>query len=89
MNNEGSIRPANSYTMTLDKDAADYLTGFTEMVSLKGTWQKSAEVRECYKWCEQNLGAKYKDWFMYKDSIHFKDTKRATIFRLTWSHLIT
>lgn len=85
---EGSIRPANSYSMTLGKDATVYLAEFTEVVALKGTWQKSPELRECYTWCEQNMGSKYKDWFWMNDSIYFKNSKKASFFRLKWMDVI-
>ena len=88
MISEGSIRPANSYSMTLGKDAVEYLNTFTEVVTLNASWAKSKEVKECYAWCEANMGAKYKDWYMFNDSIHFKDGKHATMFRLTWHHII-
>lgn len=86
---EGSIKDPGSYTLTLGKDAVEYLRGFTETVSLKSSYQKSQEVRDCYKWCDQHLGIKYKDWYMIHSSIHFKDSKGATMFRLMWGHLIT
>jgi hypothetical protein len=85
---EASIKIPGTYTMSLDKDAQEYLRGFTEVVSLRGTWAKSKEVKECYAWCEQHLGVKYKDWFMMGSALYFKDTKKATFFRLTWNDLI-
>jgi hypothetical protein len=88
MTDEPSIKVPGTYTMTLGKDAEEYLSGFTECVTLRGTWAKSPEVKSCYAWCEQHLGIKYKDWFMMGDTLHFKDTKKATFFRLTWNDLI-
>jgi hypothetical protein len=88
MTEEGSIRPANSYKMTLGKDATDYLAEFTERVGLKGSWQKNPELKECYKWCEENMGVKYKDWFWLNHSIYFKNNKKATFFRLKWMDII-
>ncbi len=85
---EGSIKTPDSYKMTLGPDAQEYLLGFTESASLIGSYQKNLEVRECYKWCETHLGAKYKDWFMLNETIHFKNNKGATMFRLMWGHLI-
>lgn len=85
---EPSIKIPGTYSMTLDKDAQQYLRGFTERATLKGTWARSPEVKSCYAWCEQHLGIKYKDWFMMGDTIHFKDNKKATFFRLTWGDLI-
>jgi hypothetical protein len=85
---EHSIKESGSYTMTLGKDAQDYLLGFTEQATLKGTWAKDAEVKLCYTWCEEHLGVKYKDWFMMGNTIYFKDSRNATFFRLTWSDLI-
>ena len=83
-----SIKQPDSYSAELGKDAIAYLRGFTEKVRLKGTWARDQEVKDCYRWCEQHLGVKYKDWYMLGSTLHFKDTKRATIFRLTWSDLI-
>lgn len=88
MTEEHSIKVPGTYTMTVGKDAAEYLSGFTESVTLKGTWFKNSDVKACYAWCEQHLGIKYKDWFMMGSTLHFKDTKKATMFRLTWSDLI-
>jgi hypothetical protein len=88
MIDEHSIKVPGTYTMTLGKDAMEYLQAFTEQVELKGTWQKDAGVKECYLWCEQHLGIKYKDWCMVGRTIYFKNTKSATMFRLTWCDLI-
>jgi uncharacterized protein YueI len=85
---EHSIRLQDSYQMTLGKDAHEYLGSFTECVTLKSSWSKSQEVKECYKWCEQHLGIKYKDWFMMNTTLYFKNSKKATFFRLTWNDLI-
>ena len=85
---EGSIRPANSYIMTLDKDATDYIKGFDVSIELRGTWAKSKDIKQCYEWCESHMGAKYRDWFMIGNTMHFKNGKHATMFRLTWNHLI-
>lgn len=85
---EGSIKTPDSYTITLGPDAQEYLRGFTEIVRLAGSYQKTPAVRECYTWCEKHLGAKYKDWYMIHSSIYFKNNKKATMFRLTWGHLI-
>lgn len=83
-----NIKVPDTYSIVLSKDAQDYLNGFTERAQLKWTWGKSSEVKECYTWCEKHLGIKYKDWFMMGDVIHFKDTKKATFFRLTWGDII-
>lgn len=88
MTDELSVKTPGSYSLTLGKDAIEYLSGFTEAVTLKGSYQKTPEVRECYKWCEAHLGTKYKDWFMMNETLHFKNNKGATMFRLMWGHLI-
>ena len=74
--------------MELTKDAQDYLKGFSVSVRLRGDYQRNPHVKECYQWCEANMGAKYKDWFMMGSTVHFKDTMRVTLFRLVWSDLI-
>ena len=84
----GSIKEPGGYRMTLGKDAIEYLKGFTETATLKGSYARSPEVKECYRWCEAHLGVKYRDWFMMNDSVHFKNNKSATMFRLAWGHLI-
>lgn len=83
-----NIKEPNRYSAALGKDAIEYLRGFTETARLKGSYQKNPEVKECYKWCEAHLGTKYRDWFMLQESIHFKNNKGATLFRLMWGHLI-
>lgn len=82
-----NVKPPD-YRMALSKDAIEYLSGFSETVRLRGSYQKSQHVKDCYHWCEANMGTKYKDWFMMGDSIHFKDSMRVTLFRLVWSDLI-
>ena len=47
---EPSIKIPGTYSMTLDKDAQQYLRGFTERATLKGTWARSPEVKSCYAW---------------------------------------
>lgn len=89
MTEDGSIRLAHEvYQAELTKDATDYLAGFTETATLVKPWSKSTETRECYDWCEQHLGIKYKDWYMMNQTVYFKNTKGATMFRLMWSHLV-
>jgi hypothetical protein len=83
-----SIKQPHSYQADLTKDALDYLNSFTEKVKLNGTWAKTPEVKECYLWCEKHLGVKYRDWYLLGSTLHFKDSKNATMFRLTWSELI-
>ena len=83
-----SIKEPGGYHMTLGKDAIEYLESFTEMATLSGSYTRNPEVKECYRWCEAHLGVKYRDWFMMNNSIYFKNNKSATMFRLTWGHLI-
>ncbi len=74
--------------MEMTREAIEYLNTFSVKVKLTASYQKSARVKECYKWCEANMGAKYKDWYMMGNTIHFKDSKRVTMFRLVWFDLI-
>lgn len=87
MTEEGSIK-TQAYQAELTPDAIEYLKGFTETVTLNSPWSKSKETRECYNWCEQHLGTKYKDWYMLNQTVHFKNNRGATMFRLMWSHLV-
>ena len=48
--------------MTEERSAAEYLGEFTDCIKLNSAWP---DTRELYKWCEENMGVKYRDWFMF------------------------
>lgn len=68
--------------------AANFFDSFTEHATLKYSWETSKQVRECYNWCEKHLGVKNQDWYMMDKTIHFKNSKGATMFKLMWADLI-
>lgn len=56
---------------------------------------KKTHKHELYKWSAQNLGEKYKDWFIYEGGaqdnvwvMNIRVPKRAMLFELYWTELI-
>lgn len=78
---------------------ANYIRNFDSAIRLN---RNAMQLLEVYRWCEQHLGVKYKDWFIYdvKDYafsspahpnrcvIYIKSAKSATLFRLRWMDVI-
>ncbi len=71
----------------------EYLKEFGAKIHIR-TDVDIAYNREVYDWCEQYMGAKYKDWFMIRQGLNksntvwIKSPKRATLFRLKWNDII-
>lgn len=54
-----------------------------------------AQKQELYQWCTDNLGEKYKDWFVYEGgaqdkywTVNIRVPKYATLFVLRWADII-
>lgn len=71
----------------------DYLKQFGARINIRNDVD-IAWNREVYNWCEQYMGAKYKDWFMVRQGVNksnavwIRSPKRATLFRLKWNDII-
>jgi hypothetical protein len=77
--------------MTPERSAFEYLNGFQDRISLTLT---NNQLREIDTWCKENIGVKYRDWFILSNSsrsgvitggtLYIKIPKYATLFRLRW-----
>ena len=58
--------------------------------------KKDYAVREqLYQWCGENLGEKYKDWFIHEGgkydkwwTVNIRSPKKCTWFALRWNEII-
>lgn len=58
--------------------------------------KKNYAVRnQLYEWCSQNLGEKYKDWFIWEGgvqdkwwAVNIRSQKKGTWFALRWTDII-
>lgn len=67
----------------------EYLTKFTFKLTVRLGPSYSERFKEFNIWCEERLGQKYKDWFLYtidRDQyvLFVRDSKWATFLALTW-----
>jgi hypothetical protein len=82
--------------MSDERSAFEYLSEFKDIIYIAS--RQSGDIKECYTWCEQKLGVKYRDWFMMLDGnragvicgarLYVKNPKKATMFRLRWLDLV-
>lgn len=88
-----NLKPAGEFNPEFGVAMHDYLKQFGAKINIR-TDVDIAWNREVYDWCEQYMGAKYKDWFMVRremsksNSVWIKSPKRATLFRLKWNDII-
>jgi hypothetical protein len=69
----------------------EYLSNFSYFLIRKDYAQRE----ELYQWCADNLGEKYKDWFIHEGghhdkwwSVNIRSSKLCTLFALRWSAII-
>ena len=67
----------------------EYLDQFTYKIHLRLGPTYSKEFRDFTEWCQERLGQKYKDWFLYsagKDHyvLFMRNSKWGTFLALTW-----
>lgn len=71
----------------------EYLSNFGYRIRLKAGYTWSAEFQEFNKWCEENLGTKYKDWFLAAGGnrhyiLYVKNNKWASFLALRFAELV-
>lgn len=74
----------------------EYVSNFTVKLSFIFGQVYTPEFKEFNKWCEANLGTKYKDWFLVggggvrntKYTLYLKNSKRSTFLALKYSEHI-
>jgi hypothetical protein len=69
-----------------DKALSDYISRFEFKVTLKLGQSYNQDFATFNQWCEDRLGTKYKDWFLYPMS---KDTYRLYCRESKWSIFLT
>ncbi len=77
----------------LEQAMRDYLSKFSYHVelSLGASW--TTEFKDFNAWCEQRLGTKYKDWFLYSTGsktyiLFLRNDRWASFLALTWVDFI-
>ena len=74
------------------KVVSEYLSKFHCKIRLD---LKKIDRAELYSWCAKNLGAKYKDWFVWEGgqydkwwTIHIMSPSKSTFFRIKYNDVI-
>lgn len=74
---------------TVDPGLADYLGQFDYTLALRlgPTWHR--DYRQFEQWCHDNLGRKFKDWFIVSRgqgvyTLYARNSKWAMFLALTW-----
>jgi len=88
---QGSLKLPGQSDPDFAKLVHEYLANFRSFRLKKDHAQKE----QLYEWCSQNLGQKYKDWFIHEGgkydkwwAIHIRHPKKETWFVLRWNELI-
>lgn len=79
----------DSLAVELDR----YLTRFPYRIVIKAGATYTPQFKEFNTWCNENLGIKYKDWFLspYNRTayrLYLRDTKYSMFLALKFSDLI-
>jgi len=88
-----NVKPAGTTDPGLKQAMEEYLGQFVYKVRLHLGPSYSTPFKQFNTWCEQRLGSKYKDWFLYamdRDEyiLFLRDPKWITFLTLTWVDLI-
>ncbi len=71
---------------------AEYMKNFPYNIRVKLGKVYSQEFKDFNNWCEDNLGTKYKDWFLVgspgRYTLYLKDTKKSMFLALKFSEAI-
>lgn len=75
---------------------SEYLKNFPYKIEITVGRTYTQDFKELYSWCERNLGAKYKDWFLTgsggiqnnKYTLFLKDSKKSMFLALKFSESI-
>lgn len=82
--------------MSPERMSSEYLSGFKDQIEFQAGPQ---ELREVDAWCRENIGVKFRDWFMLMNTkwgsgritggrLYIKEPKHATLFRMRWLDLL-
>jgi len=70
----------------------DYMLSFPYHIVVNLGKVYTSEFKEFNRWCEANLGKKYKDWFLIgrpgEYTLYLKDNKRSMFLALKYSESI-
>lgn len=75
---------------------AKYIQRFPYKIEINIGQTYTEDFKELYAWCNKNLGAKYKDWFLTghggvrnsKYTLYLKDSKKSLFLALKYSDSI-
>lgn len=87
----GSLK--EPWQQSLDSNSInEYMKNFPFHIRVNLGRVYSAEFKEFNAWCEDNLGVKYKDWFLIgqpgRYTLWLKDTKKSMFLALKYSESI-
>ena len=89
----GSIKkPGTPMPEGAGDSIAAYLKNFPYKIKVSFGKVYTPEFKEFNSWCEDNLGVKYKDWFLVGQpnnyTLYLKDTKKSMFLALKYSESI-
>ena len=90
---EHSIKVPGTDTMTLSKDAIDYIKRFPYYIDVQAGHVYDAQFKDFMNWCNQTLGIKFKDWYLMNNGkqtyrLHMRDSKYSMFLTLKYSDII-